>query len=244
MHLGESIVAWKDDSKANNASTFLLLLIAGDFAFVVLHLIFTANIMDNPLLSLEKDRGAAEFYQYIKEFWIAILLLVAFKKTRTIGFGMWALLFMYLLLDDALSIHEKVGGLIAGHIDFTARLGFGPQHLGELVVSAVAGAVLLSALILPYLHGSTTYRQISRHLFSLLLALAFFGVFIDALHVIVPWEGLYSFFGILEDGGEMVVMSVVVWYVYLLNAVDHTTEMVPDARQEHHAGSPLHHLPV
>lgn len=200
--------------------------------------------MDNPLLSLEQDRGAAEFYQYIKEFWIAILLLAAFRKTRTIGFGLWAILFMYLLLDDALSIHEKVGGLIAGHIDFAARLGFGPQHLGELVVSAVAGTVLLSSLILPYLHGSTTYRQISRHLFSLILALAFFGVFIDALHVIVPWEALYGFFGILEDGGEMVVMSVVVWYVYLLNTIDHTAGIVSDASQEHHAGSSLHHLPV
>ena len=44
--------------------------------------------------------------------------------------------------------------------------------------------------------------------------LAFFGIFIDMVHVAMPIGKLV--FSIIEDGGEMIIMSVIVWRVLSL----------------------------
>lgn len=217
----ESLRSWVNISKKTSASTVLLLLIAADCAFIVMHLLrrFT-HVIDTPMLSLTRDRGHPEFYQYTKEFWIVILLLSILKKTRVIGYSVWILLFLYLLLDDALQIHETFGGYIATRFGFTPSLGLRAQDFGELAVSTMAAAFLVTALILPYMRGDPEFRQVTRHLVLIMLALAFFGVFVDMLHFVVPGGGILSaLLAVVEDGGEMVVMSLIVWYVFLLNVL-------------------------
>ncbi len=51
-----------------------------------------------------------------------------------------------------------------------------------------------------------------------ILLLAFFGVFFDMVHVAIPWGE--SLWGIIEDGGEMLTMSIIVWYVFNLKIED------------------------
>jgi len=211
----ESIGSSKSDSAT--ALTFVLLLIAADCAFIFLHILLRTQVLDAPLLSLEKDRGYSEVYQYIKEFWIVLLLMMLLIKNRVIGYGVWAVLFAYVLFDDALSIHETLGAYVSQKLDIDAAFGLRAKDFGELIVSAIAAVILLSPLILLYRHGAPAFRQASRHLLMLLLSLAFFGIFVDMLHVIFRGGRLDGVFVMLEEGGEMAVMSLIVGYTFLLN---------------------------
>lgn len=214
--------SWISDPDARNATTFLVLLLAIDLAFIFLYfVIYLTDLMNNPLFSLEKDRGYPEIYQYIKAFWIVILLVLVLSKTRLIGYAAWSLLFLYLLLDDALGIHESFGHYIAVEMAFSPAIGLRARDFGELAVSAIAATLFLIPLALFYVRGSGAFRTASEHLLLLLVALAFFGVIVDMLHVAVQLGWKVQFLlGVVEDGGEMIVMSIMAAYVFLLHGRD------------------------
>ena len=211
----------KDNTDTKVATALLLALVSADIAFVLGHYLMTIGVLDDGLFSLERDRGYPEFFQYAKALSIVILLLLVSARSKVIGFGVWALLFLYLLLDDALQMHEVYGGYIAAYLNFAPAIGLRAQDFGEVAVSAIAGASFLALLAIFYVTGSRAFRKSSRHLLLLLMALAFFGVFIDLLHVAVDmgWR-ITWLLGVVEDGGEMVVMSLMAWYVFLLNTRD------------------------
>jgi hypothetical protein len=91
------------------------------------------------------------------------------------------------------------------------------KDFGELIASAIAAVILLSPLILLYQRGAPAFRQATRHLLLLLFSLAFFGIFIDMLHVILLGRGLDVALVLLEEGGEMAVISLIAGYTFLLN---------------------------
>lgn len=210
----------KEQFEDPSASSFLLLLLIADFAFIFLHfLLQMMPSVNNDLYSLEKDRGYAEFYMYVKELWIIALLLLVYIKTRTFGYIAWAILFGYLLWDDALQVHERLGKYIAEALDFTPLLGLRARDFGELAVSAMAGALLWSLLMWVYMRSLDAFRRSTRHLLIFLLLMAFFGIVVDMLHVALNvGPEARVLLGVVEDGGEMVVMSFIAWYVFLLNA--------------------------
>ncbi len=177
--------------------------------------------MNNELFSLERDRGFPELFQYVKISLIVILLLLVLKKSKEIGYGVWALLFVYLLFDDALGIHESLGGYIATNLAFAPAIGLRAKDFGELAVSVIAATVFLSSFAMFYLRGSDAFKEVSKHLLMLLMALAFFGVFVDMLHVAIKMGWKIRFLlGVVEDGGEMIVVTIIAWYVFLLNSCD------------------------
>lgn len=78
--------------------------------------------------------------------------------------------------------------------------------------------MLLILLFSFYVRGVDAYKQVTKHLLILLLAVAFFGIFVDMLHTALKLGGRVKFLlGFVEDGGEMVMMSFIAWYVFLLN---------------------------
>ncbi|HHL19449.1 MAG TPA: hypothetical protein ENJ33_06915 [Thiothrix sp.] len=198
-------------------STLLLLLLVTDCIFVILHFVALTPWFDNPLLGINQDQGYAEIYMYIKELWIIILLILILIKTKTIGYSAWILLFLYILLDDSLEIHETLGGYIATQLEFQPLLGLRSQDFGELSVSVLSGSILLGLLLIFYISSSNAYKHVSKNIFLLFLVLIFFGVFIDMLDQIIKlgWEVAYIFAAI-EDGGELIVMSLLLHYIYLV----------------------------
>jgi hypothetical protein len=203
----------------SNATILLSALLIGDIAFILLHVVLTITnqIANYPLCSLAKDGGYAEYFQYVKEFTIMVLLLVIYAKTKAVGFIAWAGLFLYLLCDDALQFHETLGKLVATNMDFGRHLGIRAEDFGELAVSVVVGSALLAMIGLFYLRGSVPFRRASRHITLLLVGLASLGVLLDTLHFIYEVNWKFSMVMVsLEDGGEMIIMSFIVWYVLLL----------------------------
>ncbi len=198
--------------KASTKVLFLLLL--ADFAFMLAHGIYTMDLVSNDVYSIDTDGGYAEMFQYIKEYWIVVLLFVLALRRKHIIYFAWSSLFMYLLLDDSLKIHESFGIYLADYFEFKPMFHLRTQDLGELCVSIFFGSLLFTFIGVAYLFSGSVAKRISKHLFILVISLAFFGVVVDMLHIIIPWGK--SFFGFIEDGGEMLVMSIIVWYVFNL----------------------------
>lgn len=58
------------------STKFLSLLLLADLGLMLLHGLFKMHLLSNPLFSVEMDLGYPEIFQYIKEYWIVILLLI------------------------------------------------------------------------------------------------------------------------------------------------------------------------
>src|SRR3712207_8517062 len=56
-----------------------------------------------------------------KEYWIALLLGLFTIQKRSILYLGWCLLFFYLLLDDSLGIHERLGGIVSYRLGLSDR---------------------------------------------------------------------------------------------------------------------------
>jgi hypothetical protein len=200
------------DVKNIDNKKLLFFLVSADLIFIVLHVLYIKHVLANPLLSIEMDRGYAEVYQYIKEFWIVLMLLVMAIRTKHLVYIAWSSLFMYFLLDDSLKIHEKLGGYLIQYYEFNPAFNLRTIDYAEICVSILFGTVLFLFIFLSYIISNSVQKTISRNIFILVLLLAFFGVVVDMLHVAIPWWKLKL--GIIEDGGEMLSMSIIVWYVF------------------------------
>lgn len=208
----------KQTSSINKiALLFLYLLLSGDLAFIIIHqVVVHTSFLQAPIYLLHYDRGFAEFYQYMKFFWIANLFVIYFFRSKKPIFILWTLLYIFLLLDDSISIHENVGLFISQELNFSKMLLLRSRDFGELIVTGTIGLIFLAFMGYLFFRLSPNYKRISLDLLFLLGILFFFGVGIDMLHVMIDNPYLDNFFNILEDGGEMVAASFICWYVICL----------------------------
>jgi hypothetical protein len=205
-------------SKNHWTTRLLYLFLATDIIFIFLHLIYLYTPLNSHApLSIEKDRGYAEIFQYLKEYWIALLLgFFAVHQRSLLSLG-WSLLFFYLLLDDSIQIHERLGKVIARELGFSATLGLRAHDFGEIIVSASVGVVFFLFIAIAYKFSDRFFRKVSQDLIKMLFILAVFGIVLDLLHVLVAQSlTLESLVGLLEDGGEHIVLSFIAWYTFLL----------------------------
>lgn len=194
------------------STKLLFLLLLADFAFILVHLYYKMHLVLDSLFSIEMDFGYAEVYQYIKEYWIVVLLfMTAIKRSHIIYFA-WSLLFLYLLFDDSLQIHEKFGVYLANYFELHPMFHLRARDFGELIVSMLFGFLLFTFIGASYLFSDHIAKQVSKHLFILVMFVAFFGVLVDMLHIAIPWGD--TLWGLIEDGGELLVMSIIVSYVF------------------------------
>lgn len=190
----------------------LPLLLITDLLFILIHIAYKLKFISGDLFSIEEDFGYAEVYQYIKEFWIVILLSSLVIKTKEIIYLSWSFLFFYLLLDDSLQIHEIFGSHLVSYLEIQSKFNLRAQDFGELMISAIFGSLLFSFIGLSYFRSNKKRKIISKNILIMVTLLAFFGVFIDMLHSVISWGT--AIWGLIEDSGEMFIMSIIVWYVF------------------------------
>ncbi|MEL6354935.1 MAG: hypothetical protein AAFR58_24795, partial [Cyanobacteria bacterium J06627_28] len=173
---------------------------------------FHPGITDTAL-KITQDRGYAEVFQYIKEFWISGTLALVFFRTRSLLFLGWSALFFYLLLDDSLRIHENWSKAPY----FPSLFGLGSNASGELLISLGIGLFFLLWIAAAYRKTrDASSKAVSKSLTWMLFLLGFVGIFIDALHILVQVPLLDPILTVIEDGGEMIVMSLILSFVLLL----------------------------
>lgn len=193
----------------------LILLLSADIAFVVLHLLHAYTpYAASDLFDVGKDRGFAEIYQYVKWYWITILMLGLAIHTRSIAYCFWALIFGFLLIDDACQVHERMGDIIATRFGYGTWLLLKPDDWGELTMGLLAGIVILLLIGCAFRLGNAENRKVSKKLCWLLGTIILFGVVIDMVHVILKFLPIGPVLAAIEDGGEMIVASMACWYAY------------------------------
>jgi hypothetical protein len=166
--------------------------------------------LQDPRFSIEMDRGFAETYQYVKEYWAALLFLLVGLHRRQRVFGAWALVFAYLLIDDAFMLHERAGAVLGGHLPVPPDFPLQAEHAGEAAMLAALSALSLALLALTWPADAGARRACAR-LLRLVALLALFGVGADAVHAMAsPGTWQQGALGVVEDGGEMVVLSAIV----------------------------------
>jgi hypothetical protein len=185
---------------SNWAGKLFCLFVITDISFIILHIVYLAsNFSISDAFSIEKDRGYAEIFQYLKTYWSALLLVYCAFQRRSLHYLSWALLFFYLQL--------KIPDM------FNLRGG----DFGEIAISASAALLLLGMIGIAYRFGDRLFRQFSKYFIAMLFALAFFGIVVDLLHTAVQGSALQPFLELLEDGGEMIVISIMACCALILS---------------------------
>lgn len=210
-------------AEAKRAGLMLLfVLLATDIFYMILHVssYLIAWFPKGPFWMM-MDGSYPESFQYIKEFWIAMLLiyLAIIGKLRALFF--WAIIFLWLMLDDALQIHEKAGGAAAAKLiaKFFVVSKEDLYHYGQFAYSATAGLFILMAGAIIYYYSNTELRKIFRNIFALLLLITFFGVFIDFVsYLIAPVKTvlMVHIMNFFEEAGEHIAMSITLCYCFML----------------------------
>ncbi|MGC1514359.1 MAG: hypothetical protein WA810_02185 [Maribacter sp.] len=205
----------------------LLLL---DVCFIAIHILvfflyYIGQIDDYRnynFLDVTNDGSLAEFFQYLKYFFVLIMLVHLVYSKKRYPYISWFLLFAFFLLDDSLSLHETFGEVLVDAFNFQPMFGLRDLDFGELTFILSVGLILLSGLIIALIKGDSVFRKRTIDLLLLLLFFTYFGVGFDMLHVFLGENPRVAFIiGIIEDGGEMVTMSVMVWYIlYFLSSQD------------------------
>ena len=192
-----------------------LLLLCADAAFIGIHLLHNYyGRPADPIYSLGRERGYAEVYQYLKLFWLVVLFgMLAVTRRQLVHVG-WMALLAGILIDDSFALHEQYGLQAAEMLGLQPALGLRARDLGELIFLAAAGAALLTALGLTYLTANAAERQFSKRLVRLIALLVFFGIVVDAVHSIARGTWASTPLGVLEDGGEMVMVSLILGVVF------------------------------
>lgn len=204
------------------ARTWLVLLIAADLAFIVLHVIYTeTSLLRGRPFSLEADNGIPEAYQYVKQFWVALCMAALFRRTRAVVYTGWTLVFAFLLMDDAFQFHEHFGKWLGMQYQLPEVFGLRADDIGELLFAAAIGGVTVLLIGFGFWRGDSHARVVSRDMTLLVIALAILGVGFDVAHVITYFKApaLAQFLLILEDGGEMIVVSLMA--AYMFNVLNH-----------------------
>lgn len=192
----------------------LWLLLGADVVFIGLYAVYgLTEFLTDPRFGLIEDWSYGESFNYLKELSIVVLLVYMAFRRRSYAYLVWAAVFTYILADDSTQIHERMGEILAAGLGFTAVNAWRAVDFGELLWFGLSGTVMLSGIFYGYRIGGRAEREMATMLGLLLLALAFFGVGLDM--PVIRMTGLVDkAMGAAEDGGEMLVLSVILWQVF------------------------------
>jgi hypothetical protein len=189
------------------------LLTRGPGSSAVLHV-----VRDDWLIGT--DRSFPELFQYTKWAGISGLLVLCAWRNKASAFAWMAVIFVILLLDDSLMLHERGGGVLARYLDLRPALGLRPQDRGELIVWSGLGAIAVSCAVIAHTTLRPGETVVAQRLAVTLAGLVAVGVGVDMLHSMVI-ENLSAGSGrnmvhrvmeLVEDGGEMALASLAVAY--------------------------------
>jgi hypothetical protein len=199
-------------------ATVLPALLAVDAAFVALHASYdpaAAGLLADPSVRLGRDGTYPEMFGYGQLAAAAALMLACYRRRGERVYLTWAVVLLAVVADDALTIHERAGAAIAPTLPVV--VSDLPYHDGEFVALASIGALLVALVLLVHRASGPQARAESRRLLALLAMLGMFAFVVDRLHTDLTGSAA-EIAGMIEDGGELAVMSAILAYAVSLAA--------------------------
>ena len=139
-----------------------------------------------------------------------ILVGCLFRSKRQWIYVALAILFALVLADDMLEIHEEGGKYFARALELRPALGLRAVDFGELITWAILGALMVPLILVGLLRSKRTDVENGLVLLVPFGALVFFGMFVDQVYHILrhAFFGADILLGMLEDGGEMIAITM------------------------------------
>jgi hypothetical protein len=211
-------------------ASLLAALVTGDLMLVVISVVRLGAAGPSPTdpWLLETDGGWAEYFGYAQQAALVVLLLILWQVTRHLVWGAYAVLFLCALADDSLRLHERKGAWLAEKLAFPEGVfGLRADDLGEMFVWGLLAAVPVAAAFLLHRRSDGWNRRASLGMAALVAAYVFFGAVVDQVHILFLDSWLGDVVGTVEDGGELVVLSLTVVYVAGRIAARRRTQSAP-----------------
>jgi hypothetical protein len=196
----------------------LTALLLGDAVLILLYvtlggLVVLGTLSEIPdWLALGKEASLPEVWNYIKWASIAALLFATSLRGGPVWTFPMAFVFLIILADDSLGIHENAGPALATFLPESLR----GMAQAELAVFGLLGLVVLGLFAIAWRLAARTRAPGPGPglLFGLIAVLGFFAVVVDFLHDSIPMGLIwYSIWVVIEDGGEMIVASLILSHV-------------------------------
>lgn len=195
----------------------LVLLLIGDALCIAGHLVLVATGSDSWAWHLGAESGYGEAYQHLKQLWAVVLLTVLAVRHRSAVLWAWLVVTVYFLADDAGNVHESVGRWVIATYPFTPAFGDQRTQLVEVLWMAGVGLVLAAAVLVAHRRAASAVRRVSWRFAALYAGLVVVGIVLDGLHLAVDdIPVLDVVLTVLEDGGELVLVSGIVAYAFHL----------------------------
>ncbi len=186
-----------------------LLLVDG--LFILAHLLtLHTDWLTAAGFGLDKDAGYGEWWQYLKLAGGIGLLWLLLRRQRAPLYLHWLLLFLYLLLDDALMLHEKGGRWLATVLGLNGGWGLRPRDWGELIIYLLTGLFFLMSFTLTYGASERPARTFAQRLLLWLIAFVAAAVGLDMVQEIMGGSAAAAWLLLAEDGGELLIMSFII----------------------------------
>jgi len=219
-----------DLSKPSVEKSFLIALIAIDALFIFLHIVtigllvvFNTPVFEaiQDAFSIMSDEAIPEHFNYAKWGLLIVFMGAIFYHTSAKYAVYLLFVFTVFLIDDAWRLHEQGGDVVAAVFEEMGLFGRYGETIGELSMFAVLGLIQFPLIWLAYRAALDRERPIIGSMVVAILILAAFGVFIDGIHSFLKRlfgsdsESMLVTLltdqlpGIIEDGGEFFMISIV-----------------------------------
>jgi hypothetical protein len=195
----------------------LHVLVLVDLLLIAVHLVVAMSPDEESwawsyYLRIDTDRSISEWFESAK-LATAALLLVRYAPHHRTSYLIVAALLASMLFDNLFEVREYFALLLAPDA----------QANGELALVAAAAPFIAGLAYFTLRRSGPEERSELAAIGIVLAAFALFSVAIDFLHefTMVPGSTVYGAMSVFEDGGELVVLSV------LLGLVVHLTRKTP-----------------
>jgi hypothetical protein len=200
----------------------LLVLLAVDLVFLGLHVAHVwgewrevETLFSDRRFSIEHEGGLGEGWEAVKTVLCVLALLDVARRTGQRAYAAAAFGFTVALIDNVFELHETGGTWLAAGLQDTARaFEAAPQALGEVAIFASLGLLIAAVLWLGFRRTARGHWPAAAVAAALLAALAAVGVGLDLLHAAVGGlrRAVDRGFGFMEDGGELLILSLAAAY--------------------------------
>jgi len=200
----------------------LVILLVLDALIIALAVAAQEGLTDVRRFRIGHGSSVGEWAQHLKLLGVVSAGAWIWVKRRQPVYAALTALFLAVLIDDVGKLHETVGAALVPVLGLEPNYGLRAQDYGEILfLSSWAGPLVLSAVV-AYRRSDAQAQYVARKAAVAVAALAAFGVGADAVHQMVKMAlGRYDLYalgfgwldfamGVIEEGGELVIMSGIV----------------------------------
>ena len=188
-----------------NRSTLslIVLVLCLDLIATICYVLFLNDVLDSRFFRIGRDRGLFELIEYLKFGIIIVILRAAWRESNAAIMQAWSILFIVMLVDNALGLHEAFGGLLASYVTLPDIGLARPKDLGEIIMLGAMEGVALLFVIYRYLESEPAMKKFSHGLIVTVVLLGAGSITFDALH-----------FSTIEEPFEILGVTLLLAYVH------------------------------